>query len=136
MLIVAGGNGSDCCSQIGNNRPLQILWLKTFTSPAPGTGTMKSECTTDPTIAADTCQQRVDLLDGCLCSTEPELERPPYRRWQIFMLSKLFFDSLSIEALAFVALLLEPGYKLSDLIDFGNCAVGDPAELGVYFRSC
>ena len=72
MRVVAGRNRSDRRVKILDNGALQVLRLKTFSSPAASGGAVISEGATHAIVVTGAGKQGVDFLDGGLGAAEPE----------------------------------------------------------------
>jgi hypothetical protein len=70
-----------------------------------------------------------------LGAAETELEHPPHRFGQVFVLELLLYG-LSIKCLRRVAVLLQPLQEPCDLVNAGDRAGGELIELGIDLRCC
>ena len=110
VRIVAGGNCSDRRVEIVDGRALQVLRLETFAGPAAGGCAVIAEGATHAIVITGAGKQRIDLLDGSLCTAKPQLQRPLHLRRQSGIEQQLL-DRLLVELLDRAALLLQPGCR-------------------------
>ena len=89
MLIVAGRNRGDRGVEILDHRTLEVLRLKTFTSPAPGRCAVIAEGATDAIVVAGARQQGIELLDGGLCAAGPKFQNAMHWRRKLVIPEQL-----------------------------------------------
>src|SRR6516225_3174613 len=89
---------------------------------------MKSEAAAHTIIRSGAEQHSIELLDGTLCTTQPELDHA-VNNWRQIILFKLPLQRLAIQASGCAASAVQPVRQLCNLIDRGYGAAG---ELGYF----